>query len=123
MLAASCTQKLSSPESLQITMDDAHNDGTAKHVFFFDNARSCSNLLGKLFSAQPELRYERHPYRIAMARGPESLRRGIPNATMKDLMQQASMVTPELAELWGSLTFAESQEALNSLIDGAERQV
>lgn len=94
-----------------------------KHVFVFDNARSCSNLLGKLFSAHPDLQYERHPYQLAMTRGPERLQLGISDETMKELMRQASALPPELAERWGSVTFAQSHQALRASMDEAEKEV
>lgn len=94
-----------------------------RHVFVFDNARSCSNLLGKLFSAHPDLVYSRHPYQLAMTRGPEKIELGVSAETMKGLLQKASTVPPELAQKWGSVTLEDSHGKLRALLEEAEQRV
>ena len=56
-----------------------------RHIFVFDSPRTCSNLFGKLFSADPQLDYVRHPYLLPGIRGPEKIEANMSKETLEAL--------------------------------------
>ena len=101
----------------QSNMESARNE---KVIFVFDYPRTCSNLLGNLFSVHPEIEYIHRPYLLSSTRGPEKTKAQILEATQQRLAAKFTNVTQADVKRWAKITFDTTNKDLGARVKNSQ---
>ncbi|KAI7237471.1 TFIIH basal transcription factor complex, subunit SSL1 [Hortaea werneckii] len=99
----------------------AKSEHLPRYIFVFDSPRTCSNLFGKLFSADPQLDYVRHPYLLPGIRGPEKIEANMSKETLEALGRKyGGRFSEEDLKAWCQLTYERANEEVAEKIRQAQ---